>query len=229
MREVIPYMTGTSTVDMCSDRGHAPSQFTMAQWMYVKHELRDMGKAAQERGDLKGYALWRVNLALNVAQENYGNLLSVVGHQCGRLLTERAVHYLLGTPPPIVNGIAESLSSRIEKVRREHQSTAGCEVLIADLHKLRNFGNRVDHENLDDIKPDEKPEIVHCAFRVAVFVMREAHAKEPRADAGRDALEAARAMHRARVAATRAALEEARRENEAAEAELAGMMAREPH
>ena len=43
-----------------------------------------------------------------------------------------------------------------------------------DLHRLRKFGNRAVHDDSPDLLPDEKPEIAHCAYRIAEFLLNEA-------------------------------------------------------
>ena len=130
------------------------------------------------------FMLLRIALAMNLAQEYYGNLASVVGHQCGRLLSERVVYFLLGGKS---TGWEDTLNARIKRL--EDDCVYGKDALryggaadpnlgvVDDLKALKDYGNRVDHEELDDVLPEEKPDIVHRAFRVASRVLE--IAKQP--------------------------------------------------
>ena len=178
-RVVTPYLRGASIVDMSTDVHNPPTQFNFPQWCEARDRLRALGANAPQGSALSN--LWRTAQAMNVAQENYGNAMSVVAHQCGRLFTERAVWALLGTPPESasdnLNGRIGQLSMKrgnwpeYVRVAPTKQQLRG---LCVHLHALRGFGNRVDHESLPDVRPEEKPEIVHRVYAVAQFLVESA-------------------------------------------------------
>jgi hypothetical protein len=159
LRPVQPHLEGGSMVDMFTDN-YPPSRavFNMEDWIRVRNQLREKGKASAKGSS--GYYLNRVSMAMNLGQEFYGSALSVIGHQCGRLLCERVVAALIGPPADERNVLAARLKELKLNLPGEIE-------FINDLHKLREFGNRVDHEELDDLRPDEKGEVVECAYRVA--------------------------------------------------------------
>jgi len=99
---------------------------------------------------------------MNLMQGNYGHQHSVLAGQ-GRLFAERVCRYHLGGPG---NNGKENLHDRITKLDAAVQP---------DLHQLRKYGNRADHDEMDDIQPKEKPDIVHCVFRVACRILQGAH------------------------------------------------------
>ena len=74
--------------------------------------------------------------------------MSIVGHQLGRLFTERVVYFLVGCAPDAANH--ESLGQRINKIKEFSNLPP---TLIDDLYALKDYGNRVDHEELKDIAP----------------------------------------------------------------------------
>jgi hypothetical protein len=43
--------------------------------------------------------------------------------------------------------------------------------LRRDMHRLRHFRNRCDHDHLPDMTAAEKPELVHAAYRVGVAMI----------------------------------------------------------
>ena len=102
--------------------------------------------------------LYRAALSMNLIQTNYGHQMSVIGHQGGRLFPERAIFYLLG------KGAAkdENFYTRINQLKGTPHAS-----LISDLHALSKYGNRVDHDELPDLRPNEKVDIVHGVYRVA--------------------------------------------------------------
>ena len=50
--------------------------------------------------------------------------------------------------------------------------------VVKDLLALKTYGNRVDHEEMDDLLPQEKPDIVERAYRVALFVCNLIHERD---------------------------------------------------
>ena len=110
--------------------------------------------------------IYRIGLAMNQIQARYHDSLFVCGGQ-GRLLSERVVAVYLGRPkqnkyPP------ESNKSRI--IRAKNDNHISHEV-FQNLVKLNNFGNRVDHDDLLDLRPFEKAEIVDAAYIVSKWVL----------------------------------------------------------
>jgi hypothetical protein len=101
---------------------------------------------------------------MNLAQHYYGDCVSTVAHQCGRLFTERAVFFLLDMEPPKV--YTQSLHQRIDSLGSKVSPN-----VKRDLHALREIGNRVDHAALEDVKPEEKAEIVESVFRIALVAL----------------------------------------------------------
>ena len=176
---VHPPLKCDSRVDMATDP-NPPTKFIHDKWCARRDELLKLGTNAKGAR----FMLLRIALAMNLAQEYYGNLASVVGHQCGRLLSERVVYFLLGGKS---TGWEDTLNARIKRL--EDDCVYGKDALryggaadpnlgvVDDLKALKDYGNRVDHEELDDVLPEEKPDIVHRAFRVASRVLE--IAKQP--------------------------------------------------
>lgn len=67
----------------------------------------------------------------------------------GRLLAERALVALLGQPP---RRLEENLSNRTDQLQQRGGETATVNVL----HKLRKYGNHTDHDELPDLRPNER-------------------------------------------------------------------------
>jgi len=172
-KTVHPFLVGGSRVDMATDPTHAPTEFAYEEWCAIRDEMFELGRLAEKNGNQSRCKLKRASLAMNVAQENYGNATSVVGHQCGRLFSERAVYFLLGGGSL---DRADSLRPRIERLVDDcvYGPPKPPVEVVQDLHALCTYGNRVDHEELDDILPDEKPDLVHRVFRVAHYILTQA-------------------------------------------------------
>ena len=170
-----------SVVDMHADN-HPPTEFTRQQWAAVRDALHDFGKPFKADQDDPRIAFFRASLAMNLAQQNYRHQLSTVGHQGARLFPERACFAFLGRrPQKKEDGKEESLYDRIQQL-----GDAGFGALIGDMHTLRKFGNRVDHDDLPDLRPDEKPELVHCVYRIAVAMQLQLVPQpQPRPEPGR--------------------------------------------
>ena len=163
-----------SLVDMHTD-AHPPTGFTRQEWATVRDGLHTAGKPFKANKADARRALFRAALAMNLTQENYKHQLSVVGQQGGRLFAERACHFILGRrPQKKADGKEETLNERIQQL-----GAAGFGALIDDMHALRMFGNRVDHDDLPDLRPNEKPDVVHRVYRIAVAMLQLARARNP--------------------------------------------------
>ena len=66
-------------------------------------------------------------------------------------------------------GRDEKLGARIKEIAQMKNIP---NTLVDDLNWLKQVGNRTDHEELSDITPQEKPEIVHRTYRVALFMTK---------------------------------------------------------
>ena len=132
-----------SNVDMGTDPTNPPTEFSHDEWVRARDTLWDVGKRL--RADDVMVRLYRAALAMNLCQEDYGHRLSTVAHHGGRLFVERAVHYLLGRAPA---SQSETLFERIDLL-----PGTGHAALVGDLHALRKYGNRGDHDDVPDIQP----------------------------------------------------------------------------
>ena len=69
-----PLQKTGSTVDMFTDQFPPdPNEFEMRDWIYVREELRRLGKY-NKKNELR-MKLARAANAMNIAQESYGNLM----------------------------------------------------------------------------------------------------------------------------------------------------------
>ena len=148
--------SGPSDVDMGTDKHNPPVVFTHAEWCRVRDGLWEFGKPF--KGDDHRRWLYKVALNMNLCQSNYGHQQKVLGTEGGRLFSERTVHYLLGrVAKKLPNGKMETLFIRIKLLKK-----TGHAELVGDLHALRVYGNRADHDELDDIAPSDKPVSSQC-------------------------------------------------------------------
>ena len=160
------FLSGPSAVDMLTDPENPPTMFSHEQWCEVRDALFRIGH--RESNNPVRHKCKRISLAMNLVQEFYGTALSVVGHQCGRLFTERVVVLLIGRSP---TGPEDTQSKRIRELSEKPGFPPE---IISHLRALNHYGNRVDHEALDDLLPEEKPDVVHRTFQVAQFALAKA-------------------------------------------------------
>lgn len=131
-----PLMIGT-TVDMFTDPTDPPGPgFTHDMWCSVRDQLwRSAANRRNGAADVKTTRyLKRAALAMNIAQHSYGDILSVVGHQCGRLFTERAVLFLHATYGLPVESKSFALSAAIDSLKQVPDIPSS---ITTDLHALR--------------------------------------------------------------------------------------------
>ena len=192
--DVVSPLLEASVRDMLTDPAHPPTQFTHAEWCAARDQLRALGEPYKRASDDWRQRLFRASLAMNQMQHHYGDLLSHVANH-GGLFCERAVHVFLRTAP---TGAHDSLNNRINLV--ELRGTDGAvdidatRRLRSHLHTLRVFRNRCDHDHLEDLRPSDKPQLVHAAYCVAVALIAAAN---PTLDAGwRDGTVAVIAKHK---------------------------------
>ena len=55
---------------------------------------------------------------------------------------------------------------------------------VAACHKLRQYGNRTDHDEEKDLTPEEKPDVIKNVFIVAKALLNKLNAAKPAAAAG---------------------------------------------
>eukprot|EP01043_Picozoa_sp_COSAG02_P019604 COSAG02_NODE_950_length_15694_cov_34.317794_3_plen_663_part_00 len=156
VRDEVAQSGAGSTVDMMADP-HAPTDFTMEQWCFVRDQMWKKGAPFKADKSDPRRSLYRASLAMNLMQENYHHQMGTVGAQ-GRLLAERAVRVLPGKP--LVPHLDKDISSRANRAVKKH------------LHLLRKKGNQADHDELPDLVPSDKPLMVHAAYQVALELIR---------------------------------------------------------
>mmetsp|Transcript_26004 Transcript_26004/g.57567 ORF Transcript_26004/g.57567 Transcript_26004/m.57567 type:complete len:416 (+) Transcript_26004:428-1675(+) len=157
-----------STTDMQTS-AHPPS-VTQEDWTAARDALWERGRAFKGK-QFKGtpeQAPFRVALAMNQIQELYHVSLSTVGGQ-GRLLVERALVMFLGCEPDPVLRPRPTIDDRIFQYGALGSTS---KAVVGALHALRMFGNRTDHDSMDDLLPREKPAIVAAAYCVAQAVLK---------------------------------------------------------
>merc|ERR1712166_986767 len=165
-----PPLKGPSNVNMLKDRVNPPSDFSHADWCQLRDQLYALGHASAQEGNDARSKLKRVALAMNLAQELYGNAVSLLGHQCGRLFTERAAYFLLGMEE---GSRRESLFTRLKQFKEEGSVYGPAPIQVCDdLLTLKDYGNCVDHETSSspNLAASQKPDIVHRVFRVATYL-----------------------------------------------------------
>jgi hypothetical protein len=187
-------LTEASDRDMLTDPGYPPTQFTHEQWCAARDKLRALGEPYKTADDWR-QRLFRASLAMNQMQHHYGDLLSHIANH-GGLFCERAVHVFLRTAP---GGQHDSLHNRINLVQVRGaedgtNDTSATRQLRQHLHTLRTCRNRCDHDHLPDLRPSDKPDLVHAAYHVAMALII---AATPPPDAGwRDGTVATVARHK---------------------------------
>jgi hypothetical protein len=150
-------LRGPSPVDMWSDP-NPPAAVSRLDWEKVRDSLHNTGKSlGGPRGSI-GNLCFRASLALNLMQHRYKSDLFVLGGQ-GRLLVERTLGVFL-------HGHLRGRETIADKIKMmEGQNLAS--TLVDACDKLRNYGNRTDHDNTDDLTPEDKPDVIKNAFIVA--------------------------------------------------------------
>ena len=108
-------------------------------------------------------------------QHRYKSDLFVVGGQ-GRLFVERA----LGVFIPAAALASETrmhlnIKDKIDLMEKNHYAS---KEVVAACHKLRLYGNRTDHDEGDDLKPEEKPDVIKNVFIVAKALLNKVSAPD---------------------------------------------------
>ena len=169
----VQLLAGASMTDMWADRFPPPSQVDQADWTALRDTLWQFGRPYKATEDRRK-ALYRCALACNMMQNYYRVSLFIVGGQ-GRLLTERALGFLLAPGVPIASSRRHpSMDDNITALRDQHRVTAA---VVGSLHSLRTLGNRCDHDEMEDLKVTEKPSVVSAAFEVIKAVGQMADAE----------------------------------------------------
>ena len=152
-------LRGPSPVDMWSDP-NPPAAVSRLDWEKVRDSLHNTGKSlGGPRGSI-GNLCYRASLSLNLMQHRYMSDLFVLGGQ-GRLLEERTLGVFLHGQDL---GGREKIADKIKMM--EGQNLASKQMVDA-CHKLRQYGNRTDHDDTDDLTPEDKPDVIKNAFIVA--------------------------------------------------------------
>jgi pSer/pThr/pTyr-binding forkhead associated (FHA) protein len=182
--DVLEILKDLSTVDMWSDR-HPPTTVCPRAWTAVRDQLHKKGESLRgavtvEKGQSPsgsvGDLVYRAASSLNSMQHYYKQNLLVVGGE-GRLLVERALGVLIhpndlkgAHTPPDKKGkkrpITKDSNMNDKIILMATKNLVSQEVVLA-CHKLREYGNRTDHDSLPDLKPEEKPDVIKNAFIVA--------------------------------------------------------------
>jgi hypothetical protein len=150
-------LRGPSPVDMWSDP-NPPAAVSRLDWEKVRDSLHNTGKSlGGPRGSI-GNLCFRASLALNLMQHRYKSDLFVLGGQ-GRLLVERTLGVFLHGHL----GGRETIADKIKMMEGQNLAST----LVDACDKLRNYGNRTDHDNTDDLTPEDKPDVIKNAFIVA--------------------------------------------------------------
>jgi hypothetical protein len=156
---------GPATEDMWSDP-YPPTGVYQNDWTAVKDGLFNKGNflkslRGHDNDDARhvGEKAYRASLALNLMQQNYQTSLFMVGGQ-GRLLLERA----LGAFTHQHCAEDDTPNNKINLMQRKKLASPE---FVAACHKLRVYGNRTDHDHLQDLRPQEKPDVIKNAFIVA--------------------------------------------------------------
>ena len=151
-------LRGPSLVDMWSDPN--PPQVSRLDWEMVRDGLHNTGKSlGGPRGSI-GNRVYRASLALNLMHHRYKSDLFVLGGQ-GRLLVERTLGVFLH---------GKDLGSRdsiFEKIMMMEEQNLASKEMVEACHKLRLYGNRTDHDEADDLTPEDKPDVIKNALIVA--------------------------------------------------------------
>jgi hypothetical protein len=158
-----------SRVVMSLDQ-YPPSAFTHNQWSALRNTLYQLGKPFRGDPSHSNCSLYRIALAMNLCQQYYGELVSVVGHQGGRLIPERICTFILGPPEGKSN-----LVDRINELQNVPCSVVAGQSfawrVVDDLHALRQYSNQADHDGTDDLQVPQKADIVDRVYRVVRAVL----------------------------------------------------------
>jgi hypothetical protein len=162
-------LRGPSPVDMWSD-SYPPAAVDPRDWQSVRDGLHEKGKSLGGARGSVGNLVYRASLALNLMQHRYKSDLSVIGNQ-GRLFVERALGVFI--PAAALEAAAADAAAanrHLEiagKIRLMDDGHYTSREVVAACHKLRQYGNRTDHDEGDDLKPEEKPDVIKNVFIVA--------------------------------------------------------------
>ena len=161
-------LQGPSPVDMWSDP-NPPTAVCRREWERVRDGLHSKGKSLGGAKGSVGNLVFRASLALNLMQHRYKTDLFVLGGQ-GRLFLERALGVFIPTAalaaafPAAAGFRQDSIANKIDLMQDKHYASK--EVVTA-CHQLRMYGNRTDHDDKEDLKPKDKPDVVKNVFIVA--------------------------------------------------------------
>jgi hypothetical protein len=133
-----------SNVVMSRDQ-HPPSACTHRQWCELRDTLHELGRPFRGDPQHPNCSLFRASLSMNLCQQYYGELVSVVGHQGGRLIPERICTFILGPPQGVQN-----LIDRINALQDVDAHLA--QRVVDDLHALRQYSNQADHDGTVDLQ-----------------------------------------------------------------------------
>ena len=166
-------LSGPSPVNMWSDP-NPPSSVTSEEWESTRNALYAKGKEGSDPS-AKGSAenlTYRAALSLNLMQHRYKTDLFVVGGQ-GRLLVERALGILV---PKSVFDAAQEVSGKeyfttADKLKVYGKQSGSNKDVKDAMYELNTFGNRTDHDEMPDLKPEEKPDVIKYALIVAKAVL----------------------------------------------------------
>jgi len=155
-------LRGPSPVDMWSNR-YPPAAVDPHDWEAVRNGLHSMGKRLGGPKESVGNLAFRASLALNLMQHRYKSDLFVVGSQ-GRLFVERALSVFI--PAATLTAATASrnhlqIKDKIKLMENGHH--ASHDVVVA-CDKLRQYGNRTDHDEMEDLTQGEKPDVIKNVF-----------------------------------------------------------------
>eukprot|EP01043_Picozoa_sp_COSAG02_P013932 COSAG02_NODE_565_length_20246_cov_13.930163_7_plen_2401_part_00 len=188
-----------STVDMSTDPRYPPQEFNHEHWCAARDALWTFGRPYKSDHSNWRCRVYRAATALNIIQADYGHRMGTVG-ATGRLLAERAVLVVLvGSGELKIQLVQRKEGEAVQLVDHAGKKTGFVpgkgkprtwdynnlcnnidfggffkknKSLQKNLHKLRGDGNLADHDGLPDIRPEQKREVVHAAYKVAVQLWR---------------------------------------------------------
>ena len=106
-------LSGLSNRSMQTDRHYPPTDFTHEQWCGTRDSLFDSKAAVNILGPDGYRMLHSAAWAMHYAGHYYGDAMSVVAHQSGRIFLEATLAVILGRPP----NHFELIPARLEAVR----------------------------------------------------------------------------------------------------------------
>jgi hypothetical protein len=159
---------------MWSD-SYPPAAVDPRDWLSVRDGLHEKGKSLGGARGSVGNLVYRASLALNLMQHRYKSDLFVVGGQ-GRLFVERALGvFIPATALAAETSMHLNIKDKIDLMEKKHYAS---KEVVAACHKLRLYGNRTDHDEGDDLKPEEKPDVIKNVFIVAKALLNKVTAPD---------------------------------------------------